>query len=539
MKKRHKILAGPDRRPLQFGDPNRLKGACDHARHWVPLGAAVALLALVMLAMAGSAHAAQFHVYVRRSALLPANVTDALAAAAVESTNPSSVQDSPSLFLFDAANIEEVEQLVVAAYSADPGATTSTPAPAERRRAVLETQMQAFVSAVIPAHQVTDTVVMAVSWGLDRVNQRALPLDSLYSWVAGVDGTGVTAWVVDTGVESGHSEFASGRASNDFATYSPSVDCNGHGTHVSGTIGGNTAGIARGVRLRACKVLNCAGAGTTYTVAQGLLYVLNHLGSENVINLSLGYGARDSAIEAIINDLLAARVVVVAAAGNDSTDACTHWPSAQVGVVAVASSTSTDTRSSFSNFGSCVNLFAPGSYIQSAKLGGGYAIMSGTSMASPHVTGAIALIQQVYPGATAAHAIAVLQDQLTPDVISGEAGSPDLLLYTLPIVTPPSNPSPSPTRAPAGPTPSRSASRAPSPSHTGTKPPKPHKPSKSPTHTHKPKKTKPSKSGTKTPSRSARPRRHPRDVEESGGASLGPSALLGLACCALALALAF
>jgi len=268
----------------------------------------------VILAMAGSASAAQFHVYMRQSSLVPRNITDALAAVAVESTEPSTVTDSPSLFLFNASSIEEIEQLIANIYSANPSP--------QRKRSGSDMLQEVFVSAVMPVHAVVDTVVTAASWGLDRINQRARPLDNLYSWPAGNDGTGVTAWVVDTGFDTAHVEFLTAqntvRASNVFTTYSPSNDCNGHGTHVGGTIGGATVGVARNIQLRGVKVLNCAGAGTTYTVAQGLLYVLNNLASENVINLSLGYGARDSAIEAIINDLMAARAVIVAAAGNEA-----------------------------------------------------------------------------------------------------------------------------------------------------------------------------------------------------------------------------
>lgn len=489
---------------------------------------APALVAIVILgailAMAGPASAAQFHAYVRQSTLVPRNITDALAAAAIEATEPSAVTDSPSLFLFDADCIEEVEQLIANIYSANPE-------PQQRRSEVATIlQTQVFVSAVQPAH----TVVTAASWGLDRINQRSLPLDNIYTWPSGNDGTGVTAWVVDTGIDTAHQEFLTAqntvRASNVFATYSPSYDCNGHGTHVSGTIGGATVGVARNIQLRGVKVLNCAGAGTTYTVAQGLLYVLSHLGSENVINLSLGYGARDSAIEAIINDLMAARAVIVAAAGNEARSACLHFPSAQTGVISVASSTSSDAMSSFTNWGTCVNLIAPGSYITSARMNGGYTVMSGTSMASPHVAGAVALILQTHPGASNAYTWSILQTQATQGSIAvGSSGTPNLLLYSLPVTT--ASAPPTPSRAAASPSRTRAPVAA-SPSRTPTKAPKPPKPSKSPTRAPKP--PKPSKSGTRTPSRSKRPRRV-RDFEESSGASLEPSYLVAL--CALGAAL--
>lgn len=254
------------------------------------------------------------------------------------------------------------------------------------------------------------------SWGQDRIDQRTLPLNGDYSPIG--TGAGVTAWVVDTGVDASHEDFG-GRASNDFAAYSPAEDCDGHGTHVASTLGGEVYGVARGVRIRAIKVLDCQGTGSTFTVAQGLEYVLARLTGRDVINLSLGFGRRDLVIESIVEDLLAASAAVVASAGNEDENACSHFPSAYAGVVAVGASTRSDSRASYSNYGSCVDIFAPGSGIRAANLGGGSRELSGTSMASPHVAGAIAIRSS---------ASSVLSTA-TQGVVSGANGTPNRLVY--------------------------------------------------------------------------------------------------------------
>jgi len=264
-------------------------------------------------------------------------------------------------------------------------------------------------------------------------------------------------------------------------------------------------------------------------VAQGLLYVLAHLTGADVVNLSLGYGARDSAIEAIINDLMAARVVVVAAAGNTANDACTHFPSAQVGVISVASTDSIDQRSSFSNFGPCVNLFAPGSLITSARMGGGSIVMSGTSMATPHVVGAAALILQNNLLYTTSQTWAAILARATTGVVVNEAGSPDLLLY---VRDPPAPASASATPAPSA-TPTRTRAPQASPSQTGTKAPRPPTPSRTGTKAPRP------PTPSRTPTRTRRPRSR-SDAPSSTGSvdsGAGPFSLCML-CTAVATALA-
>jgi serine protease len=216
-----------------------------------------------------------------------------------------------------------------------------------------------------------------------------------------------------------------------YSTYDPATDCDGHGTHVSGTIGGATVGVAHLVQLRGVKVLNCQGSGTTQTVALGLQYVLNNRApNRNVINMSLGYGSYDAVIAALVVDLYNAGVTMVAAAGNDNGNGCTHFPAAHQEVISVASSTSSDQRSSFSNYGSCVELFAPGSSIVSAALAGGTTTMSGTSMASPHVAGTIALLLQ-NADMTPASATSTLLSRSTLNVIGSANGTPNRLVFSL------------------------------------------------------------------------------------------------------------
>ena len=473
--------------------------------------ASVLLIFLLVSWIPNQSQAAQYHVYVRRPTQMPSNVTQAMEAASVDSV--VAANNAGALYLFNSTSKLEVEQEIQAMYG-----------PGTRRSVVSGAgAAQIFISKVLPASK----SFTAPSWGLDRVDQRALPLNGNYNPASGNDGTGVTAWVVDTGIDSAHLEFG-GRAQNVFASYTPTTDCDGHGTHVSGTIGGATYGIAHNIQLRGIKVLNCAGAGTTYTVAQGLLYVLSHLTGRDVINLSLGYSSRDSTIEAILNDLMAAGVFVAAAAGNENANGCLHFPSAQVGVVSVASSTSWDQRSSFSDFGSCVTLFAPGSSITSARLGGGSAILSGTSMATPHVVGAAAQVMQLQPSLTPAQITAVLVGRATQGAVTDTQGSPNLLLYVVdtgssPSAAPASQTStPSPSSAPFVPPPSATRTRAPaaSASRTGTKPPKP---SRSSTKSSKP---------TPTPKPSKRPR-NSRNID--GGSSDSEELVL---CSSLALLVA-
>lgn len=271
------------------------------------------------------------------------------------------------------------------------------------------------------------------TWGLDRIDQRALPLSNTYQY--DFDGSGVTAYVIDTGVRNSHSEFGN-RARNgyDFVDNDDvSQDCNGHGTHVAGTIGGSTYGVAKNVEIVGVRVLSCSGSGTTAGVINGVNWVANDASGPSVANMSLGGGvsqALDSAVEAAVQ----AGVSFVVAAGNSNADACNSSPARATNAVTVGSTTSSDSRSSFSNYGTCLDIFAPGSSITSAwhDSDSSTNTISGTSMASPHVAGVAALILSEDGSRTPADVTAQLVGRSTKDAVSDpRSGSANRLLYSL------------------------------------------------------------------------------------------------------------
>jgi uncharacterized protein (TIGR03437 family) len=278
------------------------------------------------------------------------------------------------------------------------------------------------------------TTQSGATWGIDRIDQRDLPLSGTYTY--NVNGSGVKAYIVDTGINIAHNEFG-GRAINGFDAVDntlPAADCNGHGTHVSGTVGGSTYGVAKGVTLVAVRVLDCAGSGTTAGVIAGVNWVAtDHLaGQSAVANMSLGGGVSqtlDDAVAAAIAD----GVTFGVAAGNETADACGGSPSRVASAITVGSTTSTDARSSFSNFGTCVDIFAPGSSITSSWYSSNTATntISGTSMATPHVVGAAALYLSANPGASPATVTSALITNSTPNKVTSPNGSPNRLLYTL------------------------------------------------------------------------------------------------------------
>jgi serine protease len=268
-------------------------------------------------------------------------------------------------------------------------------------------------------------------WGLDRIDQRSRPLSATYNY--NWTGSGVRAYVIDTGILTSHTQFG-GRASNVFdALGGNGTDCNGHGTHVAGTIGGSTYGVAKSSLPRGVRVLNCSGSGSNSGVIAGVDWVrANHV-APAVANMSLGGGA-SSALDTAVNNLSNAGVTIAVAAGNSNVDACSSSPARAANAITVGSTTTTDARSSFSNFGPCLDIFAPGSGILSAWIGSTTATrtISGTSMASPHVAGAAALYKQANSSATPGTIRNALVNNATTNVVtSAGSGSPNRLLYTL------------------------------------------------------------------------------------------------------------
>lgn len=277
------------------------------------------------------------------------------------------------------------------------------------------------------------------SWGLDRIDQTNLPLNSDYSYAN--TGAGVTVYILDTGIWQTHQEFA-GRASGGFTAIADgngTNDCNGHGTHVAGTVGGTTTGVAKDVNLVAVRVLGCGGSGSTSGVIAGIDWVTANAVAPAVANMSLG-GGFSTALNNAVAASIASGVTYALSAGNDNFNACLFSPGSTPPALTVGSTTITDARSGFSNFGTCVDIFAPGSGIFSsyAFADNNYATLSGTSMASPHVAGAAARYLEANPGSTPAQVGAGLIAAATPGVVTNPgAGSPNLLLFAPPMTGPP------------------------------------------------------------------------------------------------------
>ena len=277
------------------------------------------------------------------------------------------------------------------------------------------------------------------TWGLDRIDQR--PPTGNESYRYDTTGSGVTAYVIDTGIRTSHRQFAGrARSGYDFVGDDTQAnDCNGHGTHVGGTIGASTYGVAKRVRLVAVRVLDCEGAGWASDIIHGLDWVVTHRpAGPAVVNMSIG-GAAYPLIDQAVERTVAAGITVVVAAGNSGEDACRQSPSRAPHAITVAATDRRDSRPSWSNYGRCVDLFAPGLQVRSTAKASdtATAVMSGTSMAAPHVTGAVARYLQTHRHATPAQVTSALVSTATRGVVTNRDGSPDRLLWLAGPVTAP------------------------------------------------------------------------------------------------------
>ncbi len=295
--------------------------------------------------------------------------------------------------------------------------------------------------AYVEADQVVTTTATqtGATWGLDRVDQRALPLSTTYTY--NNDGSGVRAYIIDTGILLTHNDFG-GRAVTGYDAVTSggtANDCNGHGTHVAGTVGGTTWGVAKGATLVAVRVLDCGGSGTNSGVIAGVDWVTANHVKPAVANMSLGGGASTALDNAVANSIAAGIPYALAAGNGDflgrQVDACTTSPARVPSGITIGATGSSDAKVSWSNYGNCVDFFAPGVSITSAWYTSNTATntISGTSMAAPHVAGAAALYVKANPGATAQQVRDALYAMTTKGIVTSSSTANNHLLYTLDI----------------------------------------------------------------------------------------------------------
>ncbi|MCC5942905.1 MAG: S8 family peptidase [Balneolaceae bacterium] len=269
------------------------------------------------------------------------------------------------------------------------------------------------------------------SWGLDRIDQRYLPLSGEFNY-SNHTGAGVTVYVMDTGINYSHKDFE-GRASFGFDVFGDNgADCNGHGTHVAGTVAGKSWGVAKKANVVSVRVLNCDATGSVSDIITGINWITENASGPSVVNMSLGSG-RSTAMDNAVRNSIAKGITYVTSAGNSNNDACMASPSRVAEVLTVGATTNNDSRASYSNHGDCVDIFAPGSGIVSAWHTGDEAVatLNGTSMASPHVAGVAALLLQVNPGMTPAEVQSAIMTSSTKGIVSNSSSANNHMLFAL------------------------------------------------------------------------------------------------------------
>ncbi|MGH3727124.1 MAG: S8 family peptidase [Micromonosporaceae bacterium] len=296
---------------------------------------------------------------------------------------------------------------------------------------VLALRRNPHVDRIEPDGQVhAQATQLDPTWNLDRIDERQPDLDSSYSWQH--SGQGVTAYIIDTGLQTSHPEFT-GRAAVAYDVFGgDGQDCNGHGTHLGSIVGGQRYGVAKDVALRSVRVLNCNGSGTFSGVIEGIDWVAGHHTGPAVALLALG-GSYNEAINNATTGMADAGVFTAVASGASNTDACAFSPASAENVITTAASDGSDSRASFTNYGPCVDLYAPGVSVTGAWPGSGTATLSGTSMAAAHVTGAGAIYREVDPTSSSAEVNAWVISVSTRNVIKNNpANTPNRLLYKAP-----------------------------------------------------------------------------------------------------------
>lgn len=263
-------------------------------------------------------------------------------------------------------------------------------------------------------------------WGLDRIDQRS-GRNTTYTYNG--TGAGVTAYIIDSGIYTAHPDFGN-RARNVFDAFGGNgQDCNGHGTHVAGTVGGGIYGVAKGVQLRGVKVLNCQGSGSFSAIIAGFDWVRQNAVKPAVANASLG-GGYSAALNNAATNLANSGVHTTVAAGNNNQNACNYSPASAPGALSVAASDSGDNKAGFSNYGNCTDLYGPGVGVVSTRMGGGTTSMNGTSMAAPHVAGVAALYKGAYGEASSTTVNNWIINNSTANAIRGNiSGTPNRLLF--------------------------------------------------------------------------------------------------------------